>query len=50
MEDMCKRRLENIEQQSGVVPYKIGNETFEICFILVDDIYPEYGRFAKGYK
>ena len=47
---MCNGRLESIEQQSGVVPYKIGSEIFEKCFILVDGIYPEYGRFAKGYK
>ena len=36
IEDMCNRRLEN--------------ETFDRCFMLVDGIYPEYGRFTKGYK
>ena len=36
------------EQKSGVVPYKIGGESFDEMFMLVDGIYPCYSRFVKG--
>jgi hypothetical protein len=40
--------FEKLEEEAGVVPYSIGDETFQKLFILVDGIYPQYSRFVKG--
>jgi hypothetical protein len=39
-----------LEVDAGVVPFKIGDKTFEKTFVLVDGIYPSYSRFVKGIK
>ncbi|CAJ1969827.1 unnamed protein product [Cylindrotheca closterium] len=37
-----------VEKQSGVVPFQIGENEFDKCFFLTDGIYPKYSRFVKG--
>ena len=39
-----------VEEQSSVVPYKIGDEEFMQLYFLVDGIYPRYSRFVKAIK
>jgi Plant transposon protein len=36
--------------KSGVVPYKVGDESFNRTFMLVDGIYPKYSRFIGTVK
>ncbi len=38
------------ECKYGVVPFKIANEEFNNMFVLVDDTYMNYAKFAKGIK
>ena len=38
------------EVESPVVPYRIGQEEFHKCLVLVDGIYPNFSRFVKGIK
>lgn len=40
----------DIEKESGVVPYKIGNQEFPRMFVLTDGAYPQFSRFVKGIK
>jgi hypothetical protein len=40
--------FDKLEVEAGVVPYSIGDETFQKLFILVDGFYPKYSRFVKG--
>ena len=40
--------LEALEERSGVVPFRIGDEEFKNVFCLVDGIYPKFARFVKG--
>jgi hypothetical protein len=42
--------LDSLEDQSGVVPFKIGAHEFGKLFLLVDGIYPLLSRFVKGIK
>lgn len=37
-----------LEEESGVVPFKIGDEEFNRMFVLTDGIYPAYSRFVSG--
>jgi hypothetical protein len=37
-----------LEQEAGVVPYVVGDESFDRMFVLVDGIYPKYSRFVRG--
>jgi hypothetical protein len=39
-----------LETDSGVVTFRIGDEEFNLLFLLVDGIYPHYSRFARGVK
>jgi Plant transposon protein len=39
-----------LEEEAGVVPFKILEEAFEQTWITVDGIYPKYIRFVKGMK
>ena len=50
MDNMCNGGLKLIGQEACVVPYMIGNDSFDKIFKLVDGIYIVYGRFGKGYK
>ena len=38
------------ELESQVTPYKIGDQTFNLLYVLVDGIYPRFTRFLKGFK
>jgi hypothetical protein len=49
-ESLLNGTFDELEKQAGVVPYRIGDETFNKLFILVDGIYPQYSRFVKGIK
>ena len=42
--------FQTVEMESGIVPYKIGNETFQNTFLLCDGIYPDWSRFVKAIK
>lgn len=42
--------LEELERDSGAVPYEISGQVFHQLFILVDGIYPRYSRFVRGFK
>ena len=44
---MLNGDLHKLEQEAGVVPFMIGEESFDKVFLLVDGIYPKYNRFAK---
>jgi hypothetical protein len=39
-----------LEKDSGVVPFSIGDEDFDTLFVLVDGIYPRFSRFVRGMK
>jgi Plant transposon protein len=39
-----------LEEEAGVVPFKILEEEFQQTWITVDGIYPKYIRFVKGIK
>jgi hypothetical protein len=39
-----------IEEESGVVPFHVGDAVFDKTFLLVDGIYPSYSRFVKCIK
>ncbi len=47
LESMLDGSFEELEQQSGVVPYTIKDSTFDKVFLLADGIYPPYARFVK---
>ena len=36
--------------EDEVTPYKIGDQEFNLLFVLVDGIYPRFTRFLKGFK
>ena len=36
------------EEASGAVPFKIGDEEFNLLYVLVDGIYPQLSRFVQG--
>jgi hypothetical protein len=36
------------EMESTSVPFKIGEEEFNKCYVLADGIYPAFSRFVKG--
>ena len=50
LEMMLNNVLEALEKDSGTVPFEVGGELFDKLFLLVDGIYPDYTRFAKGIK
>jgi hypothetical protein len=37
-----------MEEEAGVVPFVVGDQTFNRMFVLVDGIYPRYSRFVRG--
>ncbi|KAG7369994.1 plant transposon protein [Nitzschia inconspicua] len=47
---MLEGQLYQLEQEANIVPFMIGNESFEKAFYLVDGIYPRYTRFVKSFK
>ena len=38
------------EKEAAVVPYSVGDESFDRMFVLVDGTYPQFSRFVKGIK
>ena len=40
----------HLEEEAGVVPFQISNDSFTKTWITVDGIYPKYSRFVKGIK
>lgn len=45
VEMMTNGRMERLEK--SFVPFKVGTESFQKLYFLVDGIYPEYSRFVK---
>ena len=50
LDRMVDGTFHQLEQEAGVVPFKINGETFDKCFLLVDAVYPKFSRFVKGIK
>ena len=50
LERMIDGTFHQLEEEAKVVPFDIGEEEFNKCFILVDGIYPKFSRFVKGIK
>ena len=50
MDMLLDGTFEKVETESGIVPYTIGEESFDKSFILVDGIYPSFSRFVRGIK
>jgi hypothetical protein len=50
LERMVDGTFHQLEEQADAIPFCIGNEEFNKCFILVDGIYPKFSRFVKGIK
>ena len=50
LDRMVDNTFHQLEQEAGVVPFKINGETFDKCFLLVDAVYPKFSRFVKGIK
>ena len=50
LDRMIDGEMAVIEKRSGVVPFKIGGQEFDKCFMLVDGIYPNYSRSVAGIK
>jgi hypothetical protein len=46
LDRMLDGSFHEVEQEAGLVPFKIHNEEFTKTFILVDGIYPKYSRFV----
>lgn len=49
-ESLVDGSFKELEEEAGVVPYKILDKEFNKLFILVDGIYPRYSRFVRGFK
>ena len=50
MERMVNGTFHELEKEAGVVPFQIGEESFDKTWVTVDGIYPKYIRFVKGIK
>ena len=50
LERMVDGTFHQLEEEAEAVPFDIGDEEFNKCFILVDGIYPKFSRFVKGIK
>jgi Plant transposon protein len=50
LDRMVNGELHVIEKDSGVVPFRIGEEKFQLLFILVDGINPLYSRLVRWIK
>ena len=48
--NLTNGKFENIDKESNVFPFVIGNDNFHSFYILVDEIYPNLSRFVKCIK
>ncbi|KAG7371276.1 plant transposon protein [Nitzschia inconspicua] len=50
MDRLIDGSFHDLEEEAGVVPFKILQHEFKKTWITVDGIYPKYNRFVKGIK
>ena len=50
MDRLLDGSFHQLEQEAGVVPFRIGLQQFNHTWITTDGIYPRYVRFVKGIK
>jgi hypothetical protein len=50
LDSLSNGTFKDMEARSGVIPFSIGQETFERTYFLTDGIYPKYSRFVRGLK
>ena len=48
--NLTNGKFKNIEKESSVVPFVIGNDNFHLLYILVDGTYPNLSQFVNGIK
>jgi hypothetical protein len=42
--------FENVERETGNIPFLINGQPYFESWITIDGIYPKYGRFGRGIK
>jgi hypothetical protein len=50
LDRMVDGSFHKLEEETNVVPFRIGSEEFKHTWITADGIYPAYSRFVKGIK